>query len=160
VGGGLLNISGALVELWMTGKAELLRGKLAPMPLCPPQVVHGLLWDWSFCKARRQRSLPDGSIWVRNYRHWTTASNRVKKLTGSRKPKFHYRVPRISHWALCSASSILHALLHEVPFWYPPTYACVSLVTSSLEIFQPKFCSCFLFLSCLLHVPPISSSLM
>jgi hypothetical protein len=36
---------GALVEKYWQGKTELLGENLAPWPLCPPQIQHGMVWD-------------------------------------------------------------------------------------------------------------------
>jgi hypothetical protein len=44
-------------------------------------------------------------------------------------------------------------------YCYPPTYAQVSQVVSSLQVSRPKFCMYFSSLPYELHVPPTSSSL-
>jgi hypothetical protein len=37
--------NGAPMELNSQGKTELLGEKPVPVPLCPPQIPHGLTWD-------------------------------------------------------------------------------------------------------------------
>jgi hypothetical protein len=29
------------------GKTEVLGEKLIPVPLCPPQIQHGIVWNWA-----------------------------------------------------------------------------------------------------------------
>ena len=36
---------GTLVEWYWRDKTEVLGEKPAPIPLCPPQILHGLTWD-------------------------------------------------------------------------------------------------------------------
>jgi hypothetical protein len=38
---------GALVQLYRQGKTEVLGEKPVPVPICPPQISHGLTWDRS-----------------------------------------------------------------------------------------------------------------
>jgi hypothetical protein len=39
------------VEWNWQGKTEVLGEKPLPVPLCPPQIPHGLTWDWSRASA-------------------------------------------------------------------------------------------------------------
>jgi len=47
----------------------------------------------------------------------------------------------------------------KVPFWYPPTYASVFEMVSSLQVLWPEFSIHFSCLPCMLCAVPISSSL-
>jgi len=48
---------GALVECYLQEKTEILHEKLAPLPLCPPQIPHGLAWDQTWASAVRGQHL-------------------------------------------------------------------------------------------------------
>ena len=47
----------APVELNWQGKTEVLGEKPVPVPLCPPQIPHGLIWDRTRSSAVRGRRL-------------------------------------------------------------------------------------------------------
>jgi len=40
-------------EYWWRGRTEVLAGKLVPVSLCPPQIPHSLVSDWTKAFARR-----------------------------------------------------------------------------------------------------------
>jgi hypothetical protein len=41
-----MNYCGTSVEWYWQGKTKVLRGKPAPLPLCPPEILHGQAWYW------------------------------------------------------------------------------------------------------------------
>jgi hypothetical protein len=47
----------ALVEWNWQGKTEVLGENPVPVPLCPPQIPHGLTWNWTRASAVRGRRL-------------------------------------------------------------------------------------------------------
>jgi hypothetical protein len=49
--------NGAPVEWNWQGKTEVLGKKPVPVPLCPPQIPHGLTRDWTRASAVRGRRL-------------------------------------------------------------------------------------------------------
>jgi hypothetical protein len=51
------NLYPALVEWCWQRKTEDLWEKPVVIPLCPPQIPHGLAWDWSWVSAARGRQL-------------------------------------------------------------------------------------------------------
>jgi hypothetical protein len=52
-----MNEYGALVEWYWQGKTEVMGGKPVTVPLCPPQISHGLTWDGTLVSAVRGRQL-------------------------------------------------------------------------------------------------------
>jgi hypothetical protein len=47
----------AMVEWYIIGKTRELREKPVPVPLCPPQIPHGLIWTWTWASTVRGRQL-------------------------------------------------------------------------------------------------------
>jgi hypothetical protein len=54
---------------------------------------------------------------------------------------------------------LLTVFLEDPLQYYPLTYVLVFQVVSSFQVFRPKFCMHFSSLTCLVHAPPISSSI-
>lgn len=47
ISGRCMNGYGPMVEGYWQEKTEVLREKPAPMPICPQQIPHGLVWNWT-----------------------------------------------------------------------------------------------------------------
>jgi len=49
---------GPLVEWYKQGTAEVMGEKFVPVPLCPPQIPHGLTWNYTQASALAGRRTP------------------------------------------------------------------------------------------------------
>lgn len=66
-------------DVILTGKEEIFGDKLVPLPLCAPQIPHGLIWDSTQSPAmigRRliSRSMARPELWAEHYVGYTVIS--------------------------------------------------------------------------------------
>jgi len=57
VGGRCMNGYGEMVEWYWQGKTEVLGVKPVTVTLCPPQIAHGLTWNWIWASSLTGRRL-------------------------------------------------------------------------------------------------------
>ena len=77
----------AMVEWHWQGRTEVLRYKPVPLPLCPPQISHGLTWDWTRTSAVGDRLL---SAWAKARPALYRDNNHNVKLHHQNKLKSHF----------------------------------------------------------------------
>jgi len=66
-------------DVIMTGKKGIFEDRLVPLPLCAPQIPHGLIWDSTQSLAMKGRRLISRStawpeLWVEHYVVYTVIS--------------------------------------------------------------------------------------
>jgi hypothetical protein len=112
---------GAPAEWYWRGKTEVLGGKPVPVPLCPPQIPHGLTWDrtrasavtgrqltaWAMARQQRLQILWTASVTVQPVRPtWNPDSVLVYWLGHGLDDQWSFvRVPVWSRYFLFSTSS-------------------------------------------------------
>jgi len=131
-----------------------------------PFQYYAPIYTWVFTCMLYTRPTSYSSIWSSSVGHspWEVnnpSASQIPRLLWI--PKVLTVFTRAHHWSLPLARCIQSTYSHPISvrlFWYfPPIYACVFRVVSSLQVFQLKYCMHFSSVPCVLHVPPTSSSL-
>ena len=81
-GGLRRHVYGALFEWYWQKKTDVLWRKPMPLPVCPPQIPHGLAWDWK--QAPAVTDIPQ-TAQIRTGRCQQLLRNVANKLTAQRR---------------------------------------------------------------------------